>query len=167
MVPETAVTIFCLKIVRYSVYMWLPMYLLQQLNYSKKNAGYFSTMFEIGGIVGSGSIGYVLKKFFNNKSLYGSTVETFLSAIALILFVVTSNGGVFINSFFMFIIGILNCGPDIILASSVPSELGEMDGRNAASSVIGFVNGFGSIGTFFQGPVIGWIVENYGWYKYQ
>ena len=48
MVAEVAVTVFCLKVVRYCMYMWLPMYLLQQLKYSKTNAGMFSTMFEIG-----------------------------------------------------------------------------------------------------------------------
>lgn len=63
MVPEVAVTVFCLKVVRYCMYMWLPMYLLQHLKYSKTNAGMFSTMFEIGGIIGSASIGYVLKRF--------------------------------------------------------------------------------------------------------
>jgi len=48
MVAEVAITVFCLKVVRYCMYMWLPMYLLQQLKYSKTNAGMFSTMFEIG-----------------------------------------------------------------------------------------------------------------------
>ena len=38
-----------------------------------------------------------------------------------------------------------------------------MDGRNAASAVVGFVNGIGSIGTFIEGPIIGWISDNYGW----
>jgi hypothetical protein len=50
------------------------------------------------------------------------------------------------NSLMMIVAGALNCGPDIILCGSFPSELGEMDGRNAASAIIGFVNGFGSIG---------------------
>jgi sugar phosphate permease len=72
-------------------------------------------MFEIGGIIGSASIGYVLKRFFNDKSLLGSTVETFLSAIGLIVFIMTSNMGIFVNSVIMIVIGILNCGPDIIL----------------------------------------------------
>ena len=31
MVPETAITVFCLKTVRYCMYMWLPMYLLQEV----------------------------------------------------------------------------------------------------------------------------------------
>jgi len=118
MVPEVAVAVFCLKTFRYAMYMWLPMFLLQHLGYSKTNAGMFSTMFEIGGILGSATTGYCLKRF---------------------------------------------CGPDIILVSSVPTELGEMDGRNAASAVIGFVNGIGSIGSFIEGPIIGWISDVYGW----
>lgn len=123
----------------------------------------FSTMFEVGGIIGSASIGFVLKRFFNDKALLGSTVETFLSAIGLIFFVLTSGSGLFINSLVMIVVGLLNCGPDIILCGSFPAELGEMDGRNAASAVIGFVNGFGSIGTFIEGPIIGFISDNFGW----
>jgi hypothetical protein len=76
----------------------------------------------------------------------GSTVETFLSAVALVLFIATAHMGMTVNSLMMIIAGALNCGPDIILCGSFPSELGEMDGRNAASAIIGFVNGFGSIG---------------------
>jgi OPA family glycerol-3-phosphate transporter-like MFS transporter 1/2 len=163
MVPEVSITVFCLKVVRYCMYMWLPMYLLQHLGYSKTNAGMFSTMFEIGGIAGSATVGYCLNKFFQNKALLGSTVGTFLSAIGLILFMLTSNMGIMVNSIVMILIGFLNCGPDIVLCGSFPTELGEMDGRNAASAVIGFVNGIGSIGTFIEGPIIGWISENYGW----
>jgi OPA family glycerol-3-phosphate transporter-like MFS transporter 1/2 len=75
----------------------------------------------------------------------------------------TANMGMVVNSVLMIIIGLLNCGPDIILCGSFPTELGEMDGRNAASAIIGFVNGFGSIGTFIEGPMIGWISDTYGW----
>lgn len=163
MVPEVAITVFCLKTVRYCMYMWLPMFLLQHLGYSKANAGMFSTMFEIGGILGSATIGYCLKRFFDNKSLLGSTVGTLLSAVALIAFIVTANMGIFVNSVVMIIVGFLNCGPDIILVGPFPTELGEMDGRNAASAVIGFVNGVGSIGTFIEGPLIGWVSDRYGW----
>lgn len=120
-------------------------------------------MFEIGGIFGSASLGFVLRNFFNNKSLYGSTVQTFLSAIALILFILTSQSGIFINSILMISAGFLNCAPDIILVGSFPTELGEMDGRNAAAAIIGFVNGFGSIGTFLEGPLIGVISDSFGW----
>ena len=32
MIPEVAVGIFCLKVVRYCMYMWLPMYLLKSVS---------------------------------------------------------------------------------------------------------------------------------------
>lgn len=163
MVPEVSIAVFCLKTVRYAMYMWLPMFLLQHLGYSKTNAGMFSTMFEIGGIFGSASIGYFLNTYFDNKALLGSTVGTFLSALALILFILTSSMGIAVNSIVMILVGFLNVGPDLVLVGPFPTELGEMDGRNAASAVIGFVNGVGSIGTFMEGPAIGWISDQFGW----
>lgn len=163
MVVEVTIGVFCLKTVRYAMYMWLPMYLQQYLKYTKTNAGMFSTMFEIGGIAGSATIGICLNRFFNNNALKGSMVTTFLSAFALIFFMITSTWGLVVNSAVMIAIGFLNCQPDVILLSSVPTELGEMDGRNDAGAIIGFVNGIGSIGTFLEGPIMGWITDSYGW----
>ncbi len=97
------------------------------------------------------------------KALLGSTVGTFLSALALLLFIATSGMGIAVNSIVMVAIGFLNVGPDLVLVGPFPTELGEMEGRNAASAIIGFVNGVGSIGTFVEGPAIGWISEQFGW----
>lgn len=33
-----------------------------QLNYSKSDAGLFSTMFDIGGVAGSATIGFILNR---------------------------------------------------------------------------------------------------------
>lgn len=163
MVPEITVTVFCLKAVRYCMYMWLPMFLLQHLGYSKTNAGMFSTMFEFGGVVGTVSLGYVIKKYFNNKSLLGATLGTFFSAIGLLVFLITAKWGIFINSIVMIITGYLNCTADLILIGPFPAELAEMDGLNAVSAIIGFINGVGSIGTFLEGPLIGLISDKFGW----
>ncbi|CAF1101653.1 unnamed protein product [Rotaria sordida] len=141
MVKEIAATVFCLKVVRYAIYLWLPLYLKQELNYSTSDAGLFSTMFDVGGVAGSATIGYVLKRFFNNEGCLGAGVETLLSAGTLLSFLAFAKAGITINSILMLITGALNCGADIILCSSVPIEIGEMDGRNAGSAVIGFVNG--------------------------
>jgi len=32
MVKEIAATVFCLKVVRYAIYLWLPLYLKQEVN---------------------------------------------------------------------------------------------------------------------------------------
>lgn len=64
-VKECAFGMFTLKFVRYAMYMWLPMYLLNVLKYSQAQAGMFSTMFEIGGVAGSAIIGFIVDRYTN------------------------------------------------------------------------------------------------------
>ena len=43
LIPEVTVAVFTLKVIRYCMYMWLPLYLLDYLKYSKTEAGLMST----------------------------------------------------------------------------------------------------------------------------
>lgn len=163
MLPEVAVAVFCLKTVRYCMYMWLPMYLLHFLHYSKAQAGMFSTTFEVGGVLGSALIGIILDRGFQGRPLLGTAFSALFSGLSLMAFSITGSFGLFFNILFLALAGGFNCGPDTILGGSIPAELGEMDGRNAAAATVGLVNGFGSVGTFIEGPVIGMISTAYGW----
>ncbi|CAD5124449.1 DgyrCDS12731 [Dimorphilus gyrociliatus] len=160
-VKECAIGMFSLKLVRYTMYMWLPMYLLNVLRYSKAQAGMFSTMFEIGGVAGSAVIGFVVDRLLGGKALIGVSISIFLSAICLILFIATSGWGVIVNSVFLLSAGALNCGPDSLLGGSISADLGERHG--AAAAVTGLINGFGSVGGFIEGPLIGFIADVLGW----
>ncbi|XP_046574029.1 LOW QUALITY PROTEIN: sugar phosphate exchanger 3-like [Haliotis rubra] len=160
---EIAITVFCLKIVRYCMYMWLPMYLLQHLKYSQSLAGVCSTTFEVGGVLGSALLGLVLDRYFPGRSLHGTWLSILLSTVSLILFIYTSSMGKVVNSVFMFLAGAFNAGPDTILGGAIPLELGERDDRKAGAATVGLVNGFGSVGTCIEGPVIGLISSRYGW----
>ena len=61
-VPELLVAVICVKLVRYSLYMWLPLYLYEALNYSKAQAGMLSITFEIGGVLGSSLLGLFINR---------------------------------------------------------------------------------------------------------
>lgn len=163
MLPEVGVAVFCLKIVRYCMYMWLPMYLVQHLHYEKTIAGVSSTSFEIGGVIGSAAIGIIIDKWCTGNGLLGSGICAFLSATSLILFSATSDWGHEFNVLFTSLAGAFNCAPDSILGASVPSYLGEISGKGAGASVIGAVNGIGSLGIILQGPIIGIFSQLYGW----
>lgn len=162
-VLEIAVAMFCLKLVRYCMYMWLPFYLLDYLHYTKPEAGWFSTVFEVGGVFGSALLGIMIDRMFNGQVLFGTTVSAACSTVSLLLFFWTGNWGLIPNCIFMGAAGAFNCGPDTILGGSLPAELGESDGRNAAAAVTGLVNGFGSIGACLEGPIIGFVSQYYGW----
>jgi sugar phosphate permease len=57
-VPEVTVAAACLKFGRYALYMWLPLFLTQYLNYSMAKSAVLSSAFDIGGAIGGPLIGY-------------------------------------------------------------------------------------------------------------
>ena len=70
-VSELSVAVFCLKFVRYAMFMWLPMYLIDHLGYSKVQGGVFSTMFDIGGILGGPCLGIFVDKLYPKRNVFG------------------------------------------------------------------------------------------------
>ena len=59
-VPEVTMAGFCLKFARYALYMWLPLFLTEHLNYSLMDAGIISCAFDIGGAIGGPLLGYYI-----------------------------------------------------------------------------------------------------------
>ncbi|RMX52824.1 hypothetical protein pdam_00012232 [Pocillopora damicornis] len=151
----------CVKLVRYCMYMWLPMYLYQALNYTKVQAGYLSTVFEIGGVVGTTALGFVVTRLLQGRAVYGVTLALLGSTVFMALFQYTGDWGLMVNALFMFLAGACNCGVDPYLSGSIPAEIGERD--NAQAAATGLVNGFGGVGPIIEGPVVGWIADRYGW----
>ncbi|XP_067929281.1 sugar phosphate exchanger 3-like isoform X2 [Watersipora subatra] len=162
-VIEISVAVFCLKLVRYCMYMWMPLYLEKQLGYPSTSAGLFSTMFEIGGVIGSALCGALIDKYSPSRPLLGVTFSITASAASLVLFNATAHWGYASNSLCMFLSGAFNCGPDTILGAAVPNKIGQQDKRDCSAAVTGVVNGFGSLGTVIEGPLIAWLSGMYGW----
>ena len=73
--------------------------------------------------------------------LLGSGLAILASTLSLACFLLTASWGAVFNVALMAVAGAFNCGVDPILGGSVPSEIGEMDGRKIQASVSGFVNG--------------------------
>ena len=122
-VLELSSAMFSLKFVRYCMALWLPLYLLEALGYDKLQAGMFSTVFDIGGIIGAPVLGLALDRFAQEKPLLGVTVLMLVGTLVTALFALTATWGVLANSVFLLIAGAANSGPDSILAGSVRWEL--------------------------------------------
>ncbi|XP_074610094.1 sugar phosphate exchanger 3-like isoform X2 [Acropora palmata] len=161
MIPELCWASCCVKLVRYCMYMWLPMYLYQALNYTKYQSGYLSTVFEVGGVLGTTMLGFIFNRFLQGKVIYGVTVILFSGTVFMALFQYTGHWGISANAIFMFLAGACNCGVDPYLTGSIPAEIGEHENAQAATS--GLVNGFGGLGPIVEGPLVGWIADKYGW----
>ena len=162
LVPEISIAMFCLKAVRFALMFWLPLYFLRHLGYTKINAGLASTAFEVGGVVGSATVGVLVDRWLGGKAILASALGVGGSALMLILFIVTSSWGPVFHALCLAIAGAFNCGPDVLLAGSVASDIGEREG-GVASAVTGVVNGMGSLGTVIEGPLVAAAAAWFGW----
>ena len=162
-IPELAVSVFFLKLVRYAMYMWLPMFLSQQLHYSREAAGMLSLTFDVGAVIGSAVIGLAVDRLFAGRALTGCLLSVFASTLSLLMFSLTSGWGAPVNGLLLLLAGVFNGGPDTLLGAAVPTELGRRDERGAAQAACGAVNGFGSVGTFLEGPLLGAVALHLGW----
>ncbi|KAK7866195.1 hypothetical protein R5R35_001410 [Gryllus longicercus] len=160
MVSELAIAMMCLKLVRYSMYLWLPVYLMKALNMSPSVTGILSVMFDIGGMAGSAILGYAADK---HSSLFHTWLAVVGSTLCFIFFLLTATWGTTYNAVLLLLAGACICGPDALLGGSAAVAIGEKDGRNAGAAVAGLVNGFGSLGGVLEGPLVGCITEMYGW----
>ena len=124
-VAEVSCAMFSLKFVRYCMAMWLPLYLLEELGYSKLQAGIFSTVFDVGGIIGAPVLGIALDRFASDRPLLGVSLLMVLGTVVTGLFALTASWGILFNSVFLLVAGAANSGPDSILAGSVSVRLGE------------------------------------------
>jgi sugar phosphate permease len=151
---------FCLKLIRYSILLWLPFYLHTALGYSEKSAGYLSVSFEVGGTIGAIVVGLVSDRFFLNRRRALSSGVLIGLAGALLLYTRLAPLGPVANFLGMALIGFCLFGPDALVSGAVAQDLG---GPLAAATAAGAINGIGSIGSVFQATVTTAVSNAYGW----
>ena len=160
-VAETTIAVFCLKFVRYCMYMWSPLYLIEHLGYDRGLAGFFSTAFDVGGIVGGPLIGFIVDKYFSDKPVFGVYVGVMLGTFVFVFMTFMASWGGVYCAVLLALAGAANCGPDALLTGSVTSALGAESGQSAG--VTSLVNGVGSVGGIVEGPVVGLVSTVFGW----
>ncbi len=151
---------FCLKLTRYSLLFWFPYYLNKELGYDVETAGYVSTSFEIGGVLGVIAAGLLADKVFGKRRVAVAATCTALLALAFVLYGHVAELGVVANFLAMMLVGALLFGPDSLVSGAVAQDVG---GPRAAALACGIVNGLGSIGAVLQGYVVVHISQTYGW----
>ena len=120
MLPEVTLCFLFVKLVRYAFFMWLPMYLLNALDYSEGDAGMAAAIFDVGGVIGSASLGFIIDHVFRGKDVHASALMLFICSASLVLFSLTAGWGKSVNCFFILIAGATNCGVDPILSGALP-----------------------------------------------
>jgi sugar phosphate permease len=151
---------FALKLIRYSILFWLPFYLRKELGYSDEAAGYLSTSFEVGGIVGAVVVGLVSDRYFLSRRRELASGMIALLAGALLLYTKVAGLGPAANFAGMALVGFCLFGPDALISGAAAQDLG---GEAAAATAAGAINGLGSIGAILQGSLTSSVSTHFGW----
>lgn len=153
---------FFMKLIRYMLFFWLPYYMQDALKYSPFEASAVPLAFELGGVVGAITIGFLSDRWFEGKRLGLGIVFLVLLAGAMPLFGVAGQGFA-ANALALALVGFCLFGPDTLLSATAAQDLG---GRRAAATAGGIINGIGSIGPIVGGYFTSGLVEKLGWSRY-
>lgn len=151
---------FCMKLMRYSILFWLPLYFFRELDYSGVKAGYMSTSFEIGGVIGVIAAGVAADRLFGRRRVAVAACMTAGLAGAMFLYGEIGATSTVVNFVTMMLVGALLFGPDSLISGAVSQDIG---GPHAAALACGMVNGLGSFGAVAQPFVVTYVSREYGW----
>jgi sugar phosphate permease len=161
MVLRLAVVYFFLKPTRYAILFWGPVIVSEKLGTGMAKSGLISALFELAGPLGVIFAGYMSDKVFQTRRMPICVIS--LLALSLITFSfdgLTGGESVWMMGLALFAIGFLLFGPDSLIVATAAVDFGTKKG---ASSAVGLINGFGSIGAVLGGSLPGVISQRYGW----
>jgi sugar phosphate permease len=160
---------FCLKLVRYVLVLWLPMY-FSSIGYSIKVAGMLAITFEIGNTIGTACMGALIDKIFKGRKIKFVFAATACMCMILCTFVASTSAtagmkqttyDAYLSGILMFVAGL--CEPGFVITGTISADLGEYGGRNVQASLAGIINGLGGLGSVVQGPLVGLIADVWNW----
>jgi sugar phosphate permease len=157
------VAYFFMKLIRYMLFFWLSYYMEDALHYTTRLASIVPLAFEVGGILGAVSIGYLSDRWFGGKRLGLGIIFLVLLAGAMRLFAVSAPLGVAQNVLSLALVGFCLFGPDTLLSATAAQDLG---GRTAAATAAGIINGTGSVGPIIGGYFAARLSKDLGWTNY-
>ncbi|KAL7643521.1 UNVERIFIED_CONTAM: hypothetical protein RMT77_005503 [Armadillidium vulgare] len=151
-VIEISIALLFAKGVKNGLKFWLPLYLHRVLQFTTTQSGLIPLAFDVGGLVGTVTIIIIFEKVFKFSDLFMCTLCSFISTISFFLLIFANTFGLIYLYTILFLAGTMCNVPEIIICSSYPTKLGEK--RNAKSTLVGIVNGIGSLGNVIEGPIV-------------
>ncbi|KAJ0965975.1 hypothetical protein J5N97_027113 [Dioscorea zingiberensis] len=130
--PGVAPFAFCLffsKLVAYTFLYWLPFYIRHNavagLQVSHKTAGMLSTIFDVGGVLGGISAGFISDRL--GARAVTSIIFLVCSIPALVIYRMYGNVSMYFNMSLMFLSGYFVNGPYALITTAVAADLGTQD----------------------------------------
>lgn len=150
---------FFLKFIRYAVWSWAPFLLKGRFGLSSADAGIYSTLFEIFGVLGTITIGFLSDKVFGGRRALVSLWMTVGLAFACGVFFQYGQESLVLFTICLGLVGFFLFGPDALMTGAGAIDVST---RRSATAASGIISGLGAIGQVVQDPIIGRLYDTGG-----
>jgi OPA family sugar phosphate sensor protein UhpC-like MFS transporter len=159
MIILLSISYFFMKMARYGILLWTPLYLSETLKTGMSASGAIGGLFELAGLISVFLAGVASDKLLGSRRNPITIVCVLLSAV--LLWTLGSlpysrwaiGGGLFAIGFLLF-------PPDALVAAMAAVDFGTKKG---ASTAVGLVNGLGSFGAMLGGILPGFLHARWSW----
>ncbi len=145
------------RLVRYSLFIWLPYYLVTEMGLADRDAAWTSSAFEAGGLAGILLAGWTADRWFQGRQF--RLALYLVAGLALCLFFGHTGSRAGLVTALVFT-GIFMYAADTVIAGTAVTEI---RGTHGAASAAGIVNGIGCTGQVCAGFLPVWIKQHWGW----
>jgi sugar phosphate permease len=151
---------FFLKMTRYALLFWLPLYLVQTSHISNNRAASSGALFELFGFAGAFLAVHISTKYCNSRRYPVATMLLFGLGFLALLQPLIANIGWWASAVSICAIGLLVYAVDALMVSIAVLEAVPLA---CSARAIAAVNGAGSVGQMFSPLLVTWFVRHYGW----
>lgn len=163
-VIEFSMCLFFAKLISYTFLYWLPFYLSMAFKLGPGESGDYSTIFDVGGIIG----GILAGSLSDHTGMRAATSAGMLVVTCAIMpfFQTVASLGTNMLILALFITGLFVNGPYALITTAVSADLGthpSLHGNSAAlATVTAIIDGTGSIGAALGPYLVGLIASDNG-----
>jgi OPA family glycerol-3-phosphate transporter-like MFS transporter/OPA family sugar phosphate sensor protein UhpC-like MFS transporter len=150
---------FFVYTVRYGILDWGPTFLKQSRHIELATAGWMVAAFEVSGILGMLSSGWLTDRFFGGRGARACLIYMGMCVLALALFWRMPDQSQFSSTVLLCVAGFFVYGPQSLVGISAAN----LATKRAAASAVGLTGLFGYLSTVVSGVGVGMLVQKHGW----
>ena len=150
---------FCTKLVWINYLSWLPTYISSVYNYDELTIVSLCKYPEYGTLAGGAVVGFISDRFFGKRAITGAVAIMGALAVQILLVLKWNSSSKEMLSFLLFLIGLLLGGVNhiwsVVCGQDIGSKLKKQGKGSSIATVVGIIDGIGSLGGCFGAGLIG------------
>jgi sugar phosphate permease len=159
-VRTIAAMYFFLKMTRYALLFWLPLYLVQTTHLSNNRAASTASLFEFFGFAGALLAVHLSIRYFHSRRYPVAAIMLFALGFLALVQPLIATLGWWVSAVSIAAMGLLVYAVDALMVSVAVLESVPL---SCSARAIAAVNGAGSVGQMLSPLLVTWFARHYGW----